>query len=145
VLELPPLAQATPQPAAGSSPAAGNGPARVLPTLEDAERLHADSDFSAFVTQGVDKAVQRLAMKKLFADPHFKLMDGLDIYIDDYNKSDPVSAAMLAALQHAKSMFPPLAADEPAPGDARATDQIPPGEGLPGEDPPSPPSPQGNA
>ncbi len=81
-----------------------------LPTLQDAARLTAESDYSAFVAQGVDKAVQRLAMKKLFSDPHFKLMDGLDIYMSDYNKADPVPAAMLAALQHTQNFLAQAAA-----------------------------------
>ena len=29
-------------------------------------------------------------MKKLFSDPHFNVMDGLDTYIDDYGKPDPL-------------------------------------------------------
>jgi hypothetical protein len=29
--------------------------------------------------------VKNAAMKKLFADPHFNVMDRLDIYIDDYS------------------------------------------------------------
>jgi hypothetical protein len=76
-----------------------------LPTMNDVALLGADSDYSAFVAQGVDKAVQRQAMKKLFSDPHFHVMDGLDIYMGDYNRPDPVSAAMLAALGHAASFF----------------------------------------
>jgi len=73
------------------------------PTLADAARLTPDADFSSFVAKDVDKSVQRLALKKLFADPHFHVMDGLDMYMDDYNKPSPVSAAMLAALDHARS------------------------------------------
>jgi hypothetical protein len=34
--------------------------------------------------------VKNAAFKKLFADPHFNVMDGLDIYIDDYSKPDPL-------------------------------------------------------
>jgi hypothetical protein len=44
---------------------------------------------------GVDPAVQQAAMKKMFTDPHFNVMDGLDIYIDDYSKSDPIPLEML--------------------------------------------------
>jgi len=76
---------------------------KPLPTLADAARLTPDADFSSFVAKDVDKSVQRLALKKLFADPHFHVMDGLDMYMDDYNKPSPVSAAMLAALDHARS------------------------------------------
>jgi hypothetical protein len=34
-------------------------------------------------------------MKKMFSDPHFNVMDGLDIYIDDYTKPDPIPMEML--------------------------------------------------
>ncbi|SDE92476.1 Protein of unknown function [Massilia sp. PDC64] len=74
-----------------------------LPTMDDVARLTSDSDFSAFVARGVDAAVRRTALKKLFADPHFNAMDGLDVYIDDYTKPSPVSEAMLASLEHAKN------------------------------------------
>ncbi|MBQ5950498.1 DUF3306 domain-containing protein [Massilia sp. ST3] len=76
---------------------------RPLPTMEDIAGLSFDSDYSGFVAQGVDKAVQRLALKKLFADPHFKVMDGLDIYMDDFNVASPLAADMLAELRHADS------------------------------------------
>jgi len=39
--------------------------------------------------------VHHAAMKKLFSDPHYNIMDGLDIYIDDYSKEDPLPAGML--------------------------------------------------
>jgi hypothetical protein len=73
-----------------------------LPTMDDVAQLTGDSDFSAFVARGVDAAVRRTALKKLFADPHFNAMDRLDVYIDDYTKPSPVSEAMLASLEHAK-------------------------------------------
>jgi hypothetical protein len=80
-------------------------PLPPAPTIEDAARLTPASDFSAFVSQDVDKDVRRLALKKLFADPHFNVMDRLDMYMDDYNKPDPVSATMLAALDHARGVL----------------------------------------
>lgn len=85
-------------------PADRHEPAR-LPTLADVAALGADSDYSAFVARDVDKAVRRSAMKKLFSDPHFNIGDGLDIYMGDYNKPDPIPAAMLAAMRHSQSFF----------------------------------------
>jgi hypothetical protein len=132
---LAPLAQTTPHPPVAPAPAAP--PQAPPPSLEDVARLSADSDFSAFVTQGVDKAVQRLAMKKLFSDPHFNLMDGLDVYIDDYTKSDPLPAAMMASLEHARDLFAHLSKDEQA-DDGKATPPPPP-------DAPPPQPPQSDA
>lgn len=89
--------------------AAGAAPDRPLPTLEDVAKLRRDSDFSPFLAKGVDETVLRSAMKKLFSDPHFNLMDGLDTYIDDYNKFEPIPPEMLALLNHAKVLLNPLA------------------------------------
>lgn len=96
-----------------ATPAAPDGPvapAEALPppTLDDVAALNHDADFRRFVAPGVDETVRRSAMKKLFTDPHFNVMDGLDIYIDDYNKFEPLPAAMLAMLEHAKPLLDPL-------------------------------------
>jgi hypothetical protein len=65
-------------------------------TLDDVEKMDRFApDFSAFMKPGVDPAVQQAAMKKMFSDPHFNIMDGLDIYIDDYSKPDPIPLEML--------------------------------------------------
>jgi len=96
-----PFVQPNPQPNLQPEPAS----ARPLPTMEDVATLDSGSDFSAFVARGVDQAVRRSALKKLFADPHFNTMDRLDVYIDDYTQPSPVSEQMLASLDHAKSAF----------------------------------------
>ena len=78
------------------------GPAQPLPTLEDVQRLTPQSDFQPFMQRGVGAEVRNAAMKKLFADPHFNVMDGLDIYIDDYNRPDPMPAGMLRKMASAQ-------------------------------------------
>lgn len=78
-------------------------------TLEDVAELTKDSDYSPFVAHGVDEAIKRSAMKKLFSDPHFNVMDGLDIYIDDYSVFEPLAPAVLALMEHAKPLLDPLA------------------------------------
>ena len=72
------------------------------PTLEDAQALTRDSDFSRFVRPDVTPEVKNAAMKKLFSDPHFNVMDRLDTYIDDYGQPDPIPPAMLRQLASAK-------------------------------------------
>ncbi|QWD73729.1 DUF3306 domain-containing protein [Polynucleobacter sp. TSB-Sco08W16] len=65
-------------------------------TLEDVDKIDRFApDFSAFMKSDVDPAVQQAALKKMFTDPHFNIMDGLDIYIDDYSKADPLPPGML--------------------------------------------------
>ncbi len=89
-----PAAQ-TPLPAPPPAPA-------PPPTLADADLLTSSSDFSRFAARDVAPEVRNAAMKKLFADPHFNVMDGLDIYIDDYSKPDPMPAGMLRQLASVK-------------------------------------------
>ncbi len=76
--------------------------APALPTLEQARQLTPQSDFSPFVARGVAPEVRNLALKKLFADPHFNVMDRLDTYIDDYSIADPLPPGMLGQLAGAR-------------------------------------------
>ncbi len=92
-----------------SPPASVEEAPKPAPTLEDVAQLTTDSDFKPFVARGVDENVRRSALKKLFADPQFNVMDGLDVYIDDYNKFEPLTPQMLMALTHAKALLDPLA------------------------------------
>ncbi len=71
-------------------------------SLQDVQRLTAESDYAPFVAQNVTPEVRNAAMKKLFADPHYNLMDGLDTYIDDYSKPDPLPATMLRKMASAQ-------------------------------------------
>jgi len=71
-------------------------------TLADVAKLTRDSDFSRFVSSGVDTEVRNAALKKLFSDPHFNLMDGLDVYIDDYSVPSPLPQHLLVKMAQAK-------------------------------------------
>ena len=77
-------------------------PEKKLLTLEDVKLLTKDSDFKPFMAGDVGPEVRNAAMKKLFADPHFNVMDGLDIYIDDYSKPDPIPESMLRQMVGAR-------------------------------------------
>lgn len=100
-----------PEPIAGGAEAGESAPAEPLepPTMEEVNLLTRDSDYSRFVARDVDEGVKRAAMKKLFSDPHFNLMDGLDTYIEDYNTFEPIPPEMLRALNHGKALLDPLA------------------------------------
>ena len=117
---LPPALSADEAPAAVTAPA---------PTLADVALLDHQSDFSRFVAPGVDTGVKNAALKKLFTDPHFNVMDRLDTYIDDYGQPDPLPEGMLR--QMAQSQFlglfsgeadAPAAAANPALDGPNATD-----------------------
>ena len=76
--------------------------ATPAPSLADTQALTPASDFRPFMGQGVAPEVKNAAMKKLFADPHFNVMDRMDIYIDDYSQPDPLPLAMLRQMNGAK-------------------------------------------
>ena len=71
-------------------------------SLDDVKLLTENSDFKPFMARDVTSDVRNAAMKKLFTDPHYNIMDGLDIYIDDYSKPDPIPEAMLRAMTSSK-------------------------------------------
>jgi len=85
--------------------------AKPAPTLADTQQLTPESDFTDFMARGVAPDVKNAAMKKLFTDPHFNVMDRLDIYIDDYSQPDPLPMAMLRQMASAKTLG--LFDDEP--------------------------------
>lgn len=106
----PPAARAEPVPAAPvampavppATPASESRDARPLPTLNDVAQLTPEADFSRFVARDVPSEVRNAAVKKLFADPHFNVMDGLDVYIDDYSLPSPLSKADMAKMVGAR-------------------------------------------
>ena len=73
-----------------------------LPTIES---LTQESDFSPFMGKDVAADLRNQAMKKLFTDPHYNIQDGLDIYIGDYTKSDPIPLEMLRKMTQSKALF----------------------------------------
>lgn len=93
-----------------------------VPTLDDVADLTPQSDFKPFVARHVPSEVRNAAVKKLFADPHFNVMDGLDIYIDDYTKTEPIPATMLAKM--ASAQFLKLV-DDPNATPTTAAAQVP--------------------
>lgn len=125
VAPAPPAAHRLP-PASGSeatAPTAAPASAPPPPTMDDVARLTPEADFGRFVGRDVDPGVRNAAMKKLFTDPHYNVMDGLDIYIDDYGKPDPIPPGMLRGL--AQSRLLGLFNDEPD-DQAGATSDDPP-------------------
>ena len=99
-LNTPPSALA---PAPGrAQPSEPHTDPQPAPSLADTQALTPASDFRPFMGQGVAPEVKNAAMKKLFADPHFNVMDRMDIYIDDYSQPDPVPLAMLRQMNGAK-------------------------------------------
>ena len=83
------------------------------PQLPALDSLDFESDFKAFMHSKIEESVKRAALKKLFADPRFNVMDGLDTYIDDYTKAEPITEELLAQLEHARrTLFVPRQEEE---------------------------------
>ena len=127
-------APAEPQPVAAPAVVA---PASVVPTptpveaqpLPPVESLSLASDFRPFLAEKVDEAVKRAALRKLFTDPHFNVMDGLDTYIDDYSKADPLPEGLLDKLANVyRTLDDKDTAAEPAPADTTVATAQPPAE-----------------
>jgi hypothetical protein len=99
--------------AAAPKPAVVETPLVELPPLES---LTFESDFKAFMHSKVEDALKRAALKKLFADPRFNVMDGLDTYIDDYTKADPFPEGLLARIEEVRDKLlappPPVEKEE---------------------------------
>ena len=87
------------------SPAMANESNDVVASLPPVDSLTMESDFAPFFQPKVPEALRRAAVKKLFADPHFNIMDGLDTYIGDYSKSDPIPPEMLRQIRHARGLL----------------------------------------
>lgn len=79
---IPPEASAVPE----------EKPPEPLPPVES---LTPESDFTPFMKSEVDPQLKRDALKALFKDPRYNVMDGLDTYIDDYSKPDPLPEGWL--------------------------------------------------
>jgi hypothetical protein len=86
-----PTADAVPAQAGIQSP----DPAPPPEPLPPIESLTPDSDFTPFMKPEVDADTKRKAVKMLFQDPRYNVMDGLDVYIDDYSKPDPLPEGWL--------------------------------------------------
>lgn len=112
-----PVAPAAP-PAVG--PGAAQSPAKTeLPPVDTLKGLA--SEYKDFLRPGVDEKLRQSALKKLFHDPHFNVMDGLDTYIEDYSKLDPIPGEMLKSLKQAnRLLFPEEAAEKDRETDAGA-------------------------
>jgi len=85
--------------AATAPPAQAEGPPPELPPIDS---LTPESDFSAFMHKKVDEKLRRAALAKLFSDPAFNVVDGLDDYAEDYTQLETLAEGVAATLEHAK-------------------------------------------
>ena len=123
-----PAMPSTPAAAAVAPLAASESSAAATPVLPPVESLSFESDFKPFFGPKVDESLKRAALKQLFRDPRFNIMDGLDTYIDDYTRADPIPADMLRQLVQTRYIFDPPKTEISADGhvvDSPAGDHAP--------------------
>jgi hypothetical protein len=117
--DAPTVEPARPAPAPATTPAAkAYEPVSELPPpLPPVESLTTESDFTPFMRSDVDPNLRQQALRTLFRDERFNVMDGLDVYIDDYSKPDPIPADWLGKLNQMARLGdyrPPEEPPEPA-------------------------------
>ena len=100
--------------APSSTPAVPMVAPTAAPELPSVDSLNFNSDFTAFLRPEVDENLKRAALKRLFRDPRFNVMDGLDTYIDDYTKADPIEPGVLKEMLQRFSAAISTADSEPA-------------------------------
>lgn len=64
-------------------------------------------DFTPFMQAKVPQLLRQQALKALFKEPHFNVMDGLDTYIDDYTVFEPITPEVMATLSSWKTIMNP--------------------------------------
>ena len=75
------------------------------PALPPVDQLTPESDFAPFMHPKVTDALRRVALKKLFADPHFNVPDPYEAYSGDWTGGDPISEELLKTLNQARTVL----------------------------------------
>jgi hypothetical protein len=95
-------------------------PEPEAPPLPPVEQLTPESDFSGFMHPKVEDALRRVALKKLFSDPHFNVPDLNEAYSGDWTGGEPISEEMLKTLNQARTLlFPEEQKEKPAAPEAK--------------------------
>ena len=86
-------------------PAPAEAKESQAPPLPPVDKLTPESDFAPFMHPKVGDAVRRLALKKLFSDPHFNVPDLNEAYSGDWTGGDPISEELLKTLNQARTVL----------------------------------------
>jgi hypothetical protein len=76
-----------------------------VPTLPPTDTLTPESDFTGFMHPKVKEELRRIALKKLFSDPHFNLPDPFEAYSGDWTGGEPIPQELLATLNQARTLL----------------------------------------
>ena len=106
---------------------------KPAPALPPVETLTSESDFTGFMGPKVEDKLRRLALKKLFSDPHFSTPDPFEPFSGDWTVGEPITEELLAKLNQTRSVL--LSQEERAEQDKEA-EQKAVQEGEPTQDEP---------
>ena len=82
--------------------------AQPAPALPPVESLTPQSEFAGFMHPKVEDTLRRMALKKLFSDPHFNTPDPFEPFSGDWTVAESIPPEMLAKLNQARSaLFSP--------------------------------------
>jgi Protein of unknown function (DUF3306) len=73
------------------------------PQLPPVDELTPQSDFKDFMHPQVKDALRRVALKKLFTDPHFNTPDPFEPFSGDWTAAEGISDEMLKTLNQART------------------------------------------
>jgi hypothetical protein len=77
----------------------------AAPQLPPVDKLTPQSDFSPFMHPKVQDALRRVALKKLFSDPHFNAPDLFEPFSGDWTVAEPIGAEMLKNLNQTRTLL----------------------------------------
>jgi hypothetical protein len=80
-------------------------PEPETPALPPVENLTPDSDFAGFMHPKVRDELRRLALKKLFSDPHFNIPDPYEPFSGDWTLGEAITPELLATLNQARTVL----------------------------------------
>lgn len=95
-------------------------PELPLPTEADLLAVRQGGDIKAFMVEKVSTELKNKAFKALFSRPEFNVMDGLDIYIDDYSKFTPLTQEDIGKMTLSKQLLSRPDLELPKTGDIEA-------------------------
>ncbi|MEN9794067.1 MAG: hypothetical protein RJA17_607 [Pseudomonadota bacterium] len=79
-------------------------PQQPAPSMEDAKALSVGDDVNRFMGTNVAAEVRSMALRKLFAMPHYNVRSDMDVYWEDYSNMPKLTAAEVANLQQSESL-----------------------------------------
>jgi hypothetical protein len=79
--------------------------AQPAPELPPVESLTPQSEFSGFMHPKVKDGLRRVALKKLFTDPHFNVPDPFEPFSGDWTVAEPIAPELLAQLNQARTLI----------------------------------------